>query len=93
VKVGDRVTIGRPLGLLGNSGNSNVPHLHFQIMDGPTPLASNGLPFRFTAFREQGTLQNFAEALVLGEKARIAPRPTGAHAGELPLDNEVVDFR
>jgi hypothetical protein len=92
VKVGDRVSVGQTLGLLGNSGNSNVPHLHFQVMSGPTPLASNGIPFRFSSFREQGTLENFAQVLVLGAKARIAPTPRGTHRNELPLNNEVVDF-
>jgi hypothetical protein len=93
VKVGDRVSVGEPLGLLGNSGNSNVPHLHFQLMSGPTPLASNGIPFRFDRFRAEGTLTNFAHVLVLGAKAKLAPRPRGVHRAELPLNNEVVGFR
>jgi murein DD-endopeptidase MepM/ murein hydrolase activator NlpD len=38
--VGDRVRVGEPLGLLGNSGKSNAPHLHSQLMDGPSPLGS-----------------------------------------------------
>ncbi|MBS1878481.1 MAG: M23 family metallopeptidase [Actinobacteria bacterium] len=92
VKVGDRVRVGQPLGLLGNSGNSNAPHLHFQLMDGPTPLASNGIPFRFSSFREEGTLANFAPVLVLGARARIQPHPRGERHRELPLDNEVVGF-
>lgn len=92
VAVGDHVSVGEPLGLLGNSGNSNVPHLHFQLMSGPTPLASNGIPFRFRRFRSEGTLTNFAQLLVLGAKAKIAPKPSGAHRRELPLNNEVVGF-
>jgi Peptidase family M23 len=92
VKVGDPVRVGRPLGLLGNSGNSNVPHLHFQLMSGPTPLAANGVPFRFSSFREEGTLTNFAQALVLGAKAKLLPRPHGQRRRELPLNDEVVAF-
>jgi murein DD-endopeptidase len=45
VKVGDRVTQGQVLGLVGNSGNSTEPHLHFHISDGVSPLGSEGLPY------------------------------------------------
>ncbi|HEV2727166.1 MAG TPA: M23 family metallopeptidase, partial [Solirubrobacterales bacterium] len=48
VKPGQRVAIGQVLGRLGNSGNTDAPHLHFHVMDSPSPLASNGIPFRFT---------------------------------------------
>lgn len=33
VKVGQRVTAGDTLGLVGNSGNSSEPHLHFHVQD------------------------------------------------------------
>ena len=42
VKVGDKVSRGQVLGLVGNSGNSSEPHLHFQLMDRNSPLASEG---------------------------------------------------
>jgi murein DD-endopeptidase MepM/ murein hydrolase activator NlpD len=45
VKVGDRVTRGQVIGLVGNSGNSTEPHLHFHISDGVSPLGSEGLPY------------------------------------------------
>jgi Peptidase family M23 len=51
VKVGDRLTTGQILGGLGNSGNTDAPHLHFQLMSTPEPLRSNGLPFVFDKFR------------------------------------------
>ena len=40
VKVGDKVNTGQVLGLLGNSGNTDTPHLHFHVMDGPSPLVA-----------------------------------------------------
>ncbi|HEX6050551.1 MAG TPA: M23 family metallopeptidase [Gemmatimonadaceae bacterium] len=46
VRQGDRVRRGQVLGLLGNSGNSTGPHLHFQVSDSPG-VAGNGLPFVF----------------------------------------------
>ena len=50
VKVGDLVKEGALIGLLGNSGNSSEPHLHFQLIDQANPLHGEGLPF---------TLKNF----------------------------------
>ena len=48
VKKGDKVKQGQVLGRVGNSGNSTGPHLHFQIMDGPSHLTGRGLPCHFT---------------------------------------------
>ncbi len=45
VHMGDRVKRGQVLGLLGNSGNSTEPHLHFHLSDGVSPLGSEGLPY------------------------------------------------
>jgi murein DD-endopeptidase MepM/ murein hydrolase activator NlpD len=33
VAVGDEVSVGNTLGLVGSSGNSNWPHLHFEVRD------------------------------------------------------------
>ena len=49
VRAGDQVASGQPLGAVGNSGNSTMPHLHFHVMDGPDPLAAAG---RLCAFRD-----------------------------------------
>ena len=54
VKAGQRVRRGDVLGLLGNSGNSTGPHLHFQVMDGPSPLGAEGLPYVIAVW-ESGT--------------------------------------
>ena len=50
VKPGDRVKDGQLLGLLGNSGNSSEPHLHFQISNSPLPLGGEGEPFLLNKF-------------------------------------------
>lgn len=92
VRVGQRVSVGETLGLLGNSGNSNAPHLHFQLMEGPVPLGSNGLPFRFTGFRGEGVLTNFLPVFALGARGKLAPKLRGPRRAALPLNNQVVDF-
>ncbi len=53
VKAGDHVKRGQVLGLLGNSGNSTEPHLHFHVTDGPSPLGSEGVPYVIDAFELQ----------------------------------------
>jgi murein DD-endopeptidase MepM/ murein hydrolase activator NlpD len=50
VKPGEKVNRGRVLGLVGNSGNSTEPHLHFHVSDGPDHLASEGLPYVLDGF-------------------------------------------
>ena len=55
VDVGQRVRAGQKLGLLGNSGNTQGPHLHFGINDGRSTLGSNSLPFQIDRFRFEGT--------------------------------------
>jgi hypothetical protein len=48
VNVGDRVAQGQALGLLGNSGDSSGPHVHYQLQSGPDWQRSDALPVRFT---------------------------------------------
>lgn len=50
VNVGDEVKTGDVLGLVGNSGNSVAPHLHLHVMDAPTPIAAQGLPYLIDRF-------------------------------------------
>ena len=73
VKLGDRVTTGQVIGLLGNTGNSTAPHLHFHVMDGPSPLDANGLPFVFTQFSSRGvvTMSDDNDPLEKGDPAKI----------------------
>ncbi|MGH9703198.1 MAG: M23 family metallopeptidase, partial [Candidatus Acidiferrales bacterium] len=56
VHAGDRVARGQKLGLLGNSGNSDAPHLHFQLMDRPGSLEGTSLPFVFESLDLQGRI-------------------------------------
>ena len=75
VRVGDRLDSGQVIGSLGNSGNSDGPHLHFQLMTGPDPLRSNGVPFVLSSFTLDGRLASMdAEAVVqAGKPAPMQP--------------------
>jgi hypothetical protein len=48
VKLGDHVEQGQPLGKLGSSGDTNTPHLHYQLQSGPDIVWSDGLPCKFS---------------------------------------------
>jgi hypothetical protein len=92
-KLGDTVKAGQVLGLLGNSGNSTAPHLHFHLMDGKSPLNANGIPYVFTEFTSRGMIPAGEEDLLEdGRAVRIERRSTIRHVSRLPMDNEVVDF-
>jgi|GEM_PF-964942 len=47
VKKGDQVKQGDVIGLLGNTGNSDAPHLHYHLMACETIFRCDGLPSRF----------------------------------------------
>jgi hypothetical protein len=55
VTVGQTVTKGQPLALLGNSGNSDAPHLHFQVCDRPDFFYSIAVPFVLDKWASIGT--------------------------------------
>lgn len=50
VRTGQAVKKGELLGRVGHSGNSYMPHLHFQLMDSAVLTAANGLPCAFERY-------------------------------------------
>jgi Peptidase family M23 len=95
VLAGDMVVDGQKLGLLGNSGNTTGPHLHFQVMDRPTPLNANGVPFVFDSFVLFGTVTDSMDGT--GDKfSSGSPLPI-RNAGTpqrhtMPLAQDVLNF-
>lgn len=55
VSVGQSVKKGEVIGRVGHSGNSYMPHLHFQLMDSCDMSTANGLP---CAFEQYEVFQN-----------------------------------
>ena len=93
VKVGEKVSTGQVLARLGNSGNSDEPHLHFQLMDSNSPLGSEGIPFEFASFTKVGAVNGQDSELETGQpwqpKTEAPPR---VHRREFPFDKAVVTF-
>lgn len=54
VHEGDLIRRGTLIGLVGNSGRSPGPHLHFQLMEGPNLFIDQGLPVKFSHFSAGG---------------------------------------
>jgi murein DD-endopeptidase MepM/ murein hydrolase activator NlpD len=73
--VGDRVSSGQVIASLGNTGNTDAPHLHFHIMSTPDPLRSNGLPFVFSSFKLDGRITSMVteDAIEAGKPAPMQP--------------------
>jgi murein DD-endopeptidase MepM/ murein hydrolase activator NlpD len=81
---------GQVLGLLGNSGNSDAPHLHFHVSNENSPLASEGLPYVFESFDVLGTA-DLDETISQGWKPLAAAKPD-RRLREMPVENFVVKF-
>ncbi|MFC3418633.1 peptidoglycan DD-metalloendopeptidase family protein [Salinicoccus hispanicus] len=52
VAAGDTVEAGTRIAQCGNSGASDTPHLHFHVMDGKDPYASQSIRIQFAELRE-----------------------------------------
>ena len=89
VAKGQRVTRGQVIGLVGNSGNSGLPHLHFQLSEGPN-VTSEGLPYTHDTFEVLGRCQMTGPTPAEQTCARV---PAEIHRGEIPLQGMMIRFR
>ena len=96
VHAGETVTPGQLLGRVGNSGNTIAPHLHFQLMDRPSSLAANGLPYEINAFQITGISHGtkaFDKAEADGTPLAVKPAsPADRTIKALPLDQLIISF-
>ena len=88
VTAGERVHRGQILGRLGNTGNSDEPHLHIQVCDAPSFLICEGVPMEFkrmslTKYR----IQKHGETPM-----KLELQGTHDVSAEEPMENELVNF-
>lgn len=96
VHSGDKVHPGQVIGLVGNTGNSLAPHLHFQLMAEPSSLASNGLPYAIDSFDVTAQIPGtavFDEAEAKGNAIPHHRMVETQHVKKaLPLDQLILSF-
>ena len=80
VRPGRTVRAGDLLGRVGHTGNSTMPHLHFQLMDSDDPLTANGIACAFRAYEVQrdGAWVPVRDGIP-GKAARVRSVPGARH--------------
>jgi hypothetical protein len=93
---GEKVHPGQVIGLVGDTGNSIVPHLHFQVTAGPSSLSANGLPYEISEFQvtgKTGGTEAFDQAETNGTPLAITPiNPPQGVKQAMPLDQLIISF-
>ncbi len=97
VHVGDHVRAGDKLGLLGNSGNTTGPHLHFQISDRPSTLDTTSLPFVFDTMvlqsRTSANLEEIDDFSIKGIALPMTSKAAKPLKSTMPLSRDILSFQ
>ena len=94
VKPGDEVEAGEQLGLVGNTGQTETPHLHIHVMDRPLLAEAVGLPYEFERFNVEGVadVRSVSRAISSDSSVEIDTSGAGEREDQLPLEMTVLDF-
>jgi len=95
VSVGDHVKRGQVMAKLGNTGNTSAPHLHIHLMDGPSVIGSNGIPYVIDAFEYDGQVSKAkfnASTTLAGNWGGNRLQTPNARRNEFPMDLSIIDF-
>ena len=90
VKAGDRVKKGQVLARLGNSGNSDAPHLHFHIQD--SEYGGEGQPFVFEQFEFLGKKRTKTEIEKGVPRLSLKGKKGETRFLEMPVEGAIVRF-
>jgi hypothetical protein len=95
VRTGEKVARGQVIAAAGSSGTNGGPHVHFQVLDAPSLLFAEGLPYVFDAVVVTGQTPPLAQLLPYFDT--LAPVPStrkdvGPRRDALPLGSDVVTF-
>lgn len=89
VRAGQRVRRGELLGRLGNSGNSDAPHLHLHLSTQAHPMRGEGEPISFACLRRMGRVPDLQAAFVAG---RAELQPGAGVSGQAAGMNELIEL-
>lgn len=84
VHEGEQVSAGQVIGLVGNSGNSDAPHLHFQLNRG-LPIEGEAVPYVFDRYQYIGDASTPGSvAAEVGERIAARMRSAGGSGSPQP---------
>jgi Peptidase family M23 len=96
ITVGTKLTRGRQIGEVGNTGSSTAPHLHFQVMDRPSVLDATGLPFVFDRQilegRVTGTANQTNDAYEAGGTLTVEANIPTTQVNRMPVEGQVFGY-
>ncbi len=100
VNIGDYVKIGQKIGLLGNSGGSQLPHLHFHVMENaqpiygpyPSPINGQGVPWSLNHFTRLKYKKSGQSVINNGIPTQIYPIYKDNVKDQILMNNNLVNF-